>query len=116
MGALYRPGPLTAGLTDRFIARKNGTEKVSYEHELMKPGVESTYGVLVYQEQVMRIARDMCGFSGGQADTLRKAIGKKKVDLMEKKCQIKYCRNLAIIWYNNYYFCEFHYQQLKRRD
>lgn len=84
MGALYRPGPLTAGLTDKFIARKNGLEKVSFEHPLMKKALGSTYGVLVYQEQVMRIARDMCGFSGGQADTLRKAIGKKKLDLMAK--------------------------------
>ena len=84
MGALYRPGPLTAGLTDKFIARKNGLEKVVYEHPLMKKALGSTYGVLVYQEQVMRIARDMCGFSGGQADTLRKAIGKKKLDLMAK--------------------------------
>lgn len=84
MGALYRPGPLTAGLTDKFIARKNGQEKVVYEHPLMKKALGSTYGVLVYQEQVMRIARDMCGFSGGQADTLRKAIGKKKLDLMAK--------------------------------
>lgn len=84
MGALYRPGPLTAGLTDKFIARKNALERVEYEHELMKPALESTYGVLVYQEQVMRIAVDMCGFSGGQADTLRKAIGKKKADLMAK--------------------------------
>lgn len=84
MGALYRPGPLTAGLTDKFIARKNGLEKVVYEHPLMKKALGSTYGVLVYQEQVMRIASDMCGFSGGQADTLRKAIGKKKLDLMAK--------------------------------
>jgi DNA polymerase-3 subunit alpha len=84
MGALYRPGPLTAGLTDKFIARKNGDEPVEYEHPKMEPALSSTYGVLVYQEQVMRIARDMCGFSGGQADTLRKAIGKKKADLMAK--------------------------------
>ncbi len=82
MGALYRPGPLTAGLTDKFIARKNGKEKVEFEHELMEVALGSTYGVLVYQEQVMRVAVDMCGFSGGQADTLRKAIGKKKVELM----------------------------------
>src|SRR5690606_37618909 len=57
MGALYRPGPLTAGLTDKSIARKRGDEPVEYEHELMRPALESTYGVLVYQEQVMRIAR-----------------------------------------------------------
>ncbi len=84
MGALYRPGPLTAGLTDKFIARKNGLERVEYGHEMMRPSLEPTYGVLVYQEQVMRIAVDMCGLSGGEADTLRKAIGKKKLDLMAK--------------------------------
>ena len=84
MGALYRPGPLSAGLTDSYIQRKNGDEKVSYEHPLMKASLESTYGVLVYQEQFMQISRDVCGFSGGEADTLRKAIGKKKRDIMEK--------------------------------
>ena len=84
MGALYRPGPLTAGLTDKFIARKNGSEKVEYAHEMMRTALEPTYGVLVYQEQVMRIAVDMCGLSGGEADTLRKAIGKKNLQLMEK--------------------------------
>ncbi len=84
MGALYRPGPLTAGLTDKYIARKNGLEAVTYEHERLRDALESTYGVLVYQEQVMRIAQDLCGFTGGQADTLRKAIGKKKRDVMAK--------------------------------
>lgn len=84
MGALYRPGPLTAGLTDKFIARKNGREKVVYDHKLMEPALRDTYGVMVYQEQFMQIARDMCGFSGGESDTLRKAVGKKKRDLMAK--------------------------------
>ncbi len=84
MGALYRPGPLSAGLTDSFIKRKNGEEEVSYEHPLMKAALENTYGVLVYQEQFMQISRDVCGFTGGEADTLRKAIGKKKRDLMQK--------------------------------
>lgn len=82
MGALYRPGPLTAGLTDRFIARKNGREAVTFDHELMQPALKDTYGVMVYQEQFMQIARDMCGFSGGESDTLRKAVGKKKRALM----------------------------------
>ncbi len=82
MGALYRPGPLSAGLTDSFIARRNGQEKVKYEHELMRPALESTYGVMVYQEQFMQIVKDMCGFSGSQADTLRRAVGKKKRELM----------------------------------
>lgn len=84
MGALYRPGPLSAGLTDSFIRRKNGLEAVSLAHPLMKNALESTFGVLVYQEQVMQISRDVCGFTGGEADTLRKAIGKKKLDVMEK--------------------------------
>jgi DNA polymerase-3 subunit alpha len=84
MGALYRPGPLSAGLTDSYIRRKNGKEKIEYDHPLMKPALESTFGVLVYQEQFMQISRDVCGFTGGEADTLRKAIGKKKRDVMAK--------------------------------
>ncbi len=84
MGALYRPGPLSAGLTDSFIRRKNGQEKVSYDHPKMKEALKDTYGVLVYQEQFMQISREVCGFSGGEADTLRKAIGKKKRDIMLK--------------------------------
>ncbi|MEI7682827.1 MAG: DNA polymerase III subunit alpha [Candidatus Saccharibacteria bacterium] len=84
MGALYRPGPLSAGLTDSFIKRKNGKEETSYAHPLMKPALESTYGVLVYQEQFMQISRDVCGFTGGEADTLRKAIGKKNREMMVK--------------------------------
>ena len=89
MGALYRPGPLSAGLTDSFIKRKNGNEKIEYAHELMKNALGTTYGVLVYQEQVMQISREVCGFSGGEADTLRKAIGKKKHDVM-KKMQLQF--------------------------
>src|SRR3546814_5577777 len=84
MGALYRPGTLSAGLTDSFIKRKNGQEKIIYDHALMKPALETTYGVLVYQEQFMQISRDVCGFSGGEADTLRKAIGKKNREMMNK--------------------------------
>lgn len=84
MVALYRPGPLAAGLTDSFIARKHGLEKVKYDHELMRPALENTYGVMVYQEQFMQIAKEMCGFSGSEADTLRQAVGKKKRDLMVK--------------------------------
>ena len=84
MGALYRPGPLTAGLTDKFIARKNGLEPTTFDHPLMEPALKDTFGVMVYQEQFMRIVRDMCGFTGGESDTLRKAVGKKKRDLMAK--------------------------------
>ncbi len=89
MGALYRPGPLSAGLTDSFIKRKNGLEPVEYAHPLMERALGTTFGVLVYQEQVMQISRDVCGFTGGEADTLRKAIGKKKLDVMQKM-QVKF--------------------------
>lgn len=84
MGALYRPGPLTAGLTDSFIKRKNGLEDIEYPHPSFQQTLEATFGVLVFQEQVMRISRDVCGFTGGEADTLRKAMGKKKRDVMIK--------------------------------
>ncbi len=89
MGALYRPGPLSAGLTDSFVKRKNGLESISYAHPLMENALNTTFGVLVYQEQVMQISRDVCNFTGGEADTLRKAIGKKKLDVMQKM-QIKF--------------------------
>ncbi len=87
MCALYRPGPLTAGLTDSFVKRKNGLEEITYDHPLAKNSLESTYGVIVYQEQVMQMSKEMCGFTGGEADTLRKAIGKKKRDVMDKMGQ-----------------------------
>ena len=84
MGALYRPGPLTAGFTQQFIDRKNGLEDVVFQHETMRNALESTYGVLVYQEQVMQLAKDMAGFTGAEADTLRKAVGKKQRAEMAK--------------------------------
>lgn len=84
MGALYRPGPLSAGLTDSFIRRKNKLEKVEYAHPLMENSLKSTFGVLVYQEQFMQISREVCGFTGGESDTLRKGVGKKKRDILEK--------------------------------
>ncbi len=84
MVALYRPGPLNSGMVDEFIARKHGLKKIAYVHPLMENALKNTYGVIVYQEQVMQLSKDMAGFTGGQADTLRKAIGKKIADLMEK--------------------------------
>ena len=80
MVALYRPGPMQ--FIDSFIARKNGREEVSYLHEMTKSALEVTYGIPVYQEQVMQISRDMAGFTGGEADKLRKAMGKKIAKLM----------------------------------
>jgi DNA polymerase-3 subunit alpha len=82
MNALYRPGPMQ--WIDEFIARKNGLKPVEYLHPALKPALESTYGVIVTQEQVMQISKEMCGFTGGQADTLRKAIGKKIPEVMKK--------------------------------
>ncbi len=82
MNALYRPGPMQ--FIDDYIARKHGKEKVTYEHPGLKAALGNTYGVLVYQEQFMQVSKEMCGFTGGQADTLRKAIGKKQRDTMAK--------------------------------
>ncbi|AHB42683.1 DNA polymerase III DnaE [Candidatus Saccharibacteria bacterium RAAC3_TM7_1] len=82
MVALYRPGPMQ--FINSFIRRKHGDEQIKYLHEGMKNSLESTYGILVYQEQFMQISKEWCGFTGGQADTLRKAVGKKKIDLMQK--------------------------------
>ena len=82
MVALYRPGPMQ--FIDSFIRRKHGEEPITYLHEGMRNSLENTYGVLVYQEQFMQISKEWCGFTGGQADTLRKAVGKKKIDLMKK--------------------------------
>lgn len=82
MVALYRPGPMQ--FIDSFIKRKHGQEKITYLHEGMRSSLENTYGILVYQEQFMQISKEWCGFTGGQADTLRKAVGKKKIDLMRK--------------------------------
>ena len=80
--ALYRPGPLGSGMVDMFVDRKHGREKVKYPHESLKPILEETYGVIVYQEQVMRIANVIPGFSMTEADSLRKAMGKKKPEVM----------------------------------
>ncbi|MEK7159455.1 MAG: DNA polymerase III subunit alpha [Patescibacteria group bacterium] len=84
MVALYRPGPLNSGMVDEFISRKHGEKQISYAHSLMKNSLQNTYGVIVYQEQVMQLSKDMAGYTGGQADTLRKAMGKKIAELMEK--------------------------------
>ncbi len=80
MGALYRPGPMQ--FIDRYVARKHGREKVELLDKSMEPALKDTYGILVYQEQVMQIAREMCGFTGGQADTLRKGVAKKKPEVL----------------------------------
>ncbi len=82
MVALYRPGPMQ--FIDSFIRRKHGQEPITYLHPGLENSLKNTYGIMIYQEQFMQISKEWCGFTGGQADTLRKAVGKKKIDLMKK--------------------------------
>jgi DNA polymerase-3 subunit alpha len=83
--ALYRPGPLDAGMVDHYIERKHGREPISYLHPLMKDILMDTYGVILYQEQIMQLARALSGYSLGEADLLRKAMGKKNPEEMAKQ-------------------------------
>ncbi len=82
--ALYRPGPLDAGLIPKFINRKHGREAIDFAHAKLEPILRETYGIMVYQEQIMKIAQDLAGYSLGEADLLRRAMGKKKKSEMEK--------------------------------
>ncbi|HIP81554.1 MAG TPA: DNA polymerase III subunit alpha [Leucothrix mucor] len=86
--ALYRPGPLQSGMVDDFVNRKKGISKVTYQHPDLEPILQSTYGVIVYQEQVMQIAQVLAGYSLGGADMLRRAMGKKKPEEMAKQRSI----------------------------
>ena len=88
--ALFRPGPLQSGMVDNFIDRKHGREEISYpdaeyQHECLQEILEPTYGIILYQEQVMQIAQEMAGYSLGGADLLRRAMGKKKPEEMAKQ-------------------------------
>ena len=83
--ALYRPGPIESGMMQQFIDRKNGLQKVEYPHPSIENALENTYGVCIYQEQVMQIARDMAGFTLGEADILRSAMGKKDEALLKSQ-------------------------------
>jgi DNA polymerase-3 subunit alpha len=83
LNALYRPGPLRSGMVDDYIARKQGKTEVKYELPQLEPVLRETYGVIAYQEQVIRIAREVGGFTLGEADILRKAMGKKKPEVMQ---------------------------------
>jgi len=86
--ALYRPGPLQSGMVDDFVNRKKGIAKVTYPHPDLEPILKPTYGVIVYQEQVMQIAQVLAGYSLGGADMLRRAMGKKKPEEMAKQRSI----------------------------
>ncbi len=83
MNALYRPGPMDN--IPSFVARKHGREKTQYLHPILEPILKNTYGIMVYQEQIMQVAREMGGYSMGGADLLRRAMGKKKMEIMEKE-------------------------------
>lgn len=80
--ALYRPGPLGSGMVEDFIERKHGRKKVEYLHPLLEPILEETYGVMLYQEQVMHVASSLAGFTLGQSDNLRRIMGKKKPEYL----------------------------------
>ncbi len=82
--ALYRPGPIGSGMVDDFIKRKDGQVPIKYDHKLLEPILKETYGIIVYQEQVMRIASDLAGFTMSQADSLRRAMSKKTPEVMEQ--------------------------------
>jgi DNA polymerase-3 subunit alpha len=88
--ALYRPGPMESGMMDSFYLRKQGHETIEYDHPLMEPVLEETFGVIVYQEQVMKISQVIAGYSGAAADKLRKIMGKKLPEEMKKERQ-KFC-------------------------
>ncbi len=83
LNALYRPGPLRSGMVDDFIARKGGKVEIKYELPQLEPILRETYGVIAYQEQVMRISNELAGFTLGEADILRKAMGKKNAEVMQ---------------------------------
>ncbi|XJS11571.1 DNA polymerase III subunit alpha [Aerococcaceae bacterium WGS1372] len=83
VNALYRPGPMKQ--IDTFIRRKHGREEITYIHPILEPILKNTYGIIIYQEQVMQIVVDMAGFSLGEADILRRAMGKKQVDVMQRE-------------------------------
>ena len=85
LNALYRPGPLRSGMVDDYIARKQGKTEVKYELPALEPILAETYGVIAYQEQVMRISNVLAGFTLGEADILRKAMGKKNPEAMAKQ-------------------------------
>jgi DNA polymerase-3 subunit alpha len=98
MNALYRPGPLDANMIDEYIDRKHGRKKVRYDHPKMESILNETYGVIVFQDQVMKVAAELAGFSMAKADHLRKAMGKKNVEIMARMCDefIAGCRGNGI--------------------
>ena len=95
--ALYRPGPLQSGMVDDFILRKHGA-RVDYFHPDIEHILKETYGVILYQEQVMQIAQILAGYTLGGADLLRRAMGKKKPEEMEKQREILKVVQWNVVW------------------
>ena len=83
--ALFRPGPLNSGMVGEFVKRKHGKSRIEYAHPSLEPILKDTYGTIVYQEQIMQIAQTLSGYTLGQADILRRAMGKKKINEMNKQ-------------------------------
>lgn len=96
VNALYRPGPLGSGMVDDYIERRHGRQKVTYLLPQLEEILEETYGVIVYQEQVMKIASSVAGYSLGEADILRRAMGKKKIEVMEEQSAIFVQKSVAL--------------------
>ncbi len=88
VNALFRPGPLDSGMVDQFIKRKHGKEAIKYPHPALETILRDTYGVIVYQEQVMQIAQALAGYTLGDADNLRRAMGKKKKEEMDRQKEV----------------------------
>src|SRR6185503_2433085 len=82
--ALYRPGPIGSGMVDEFIKRKHGLISIVYDHPMLESILKDTYGIIVFQEQIMKIVNVLAGFSLGKSDSLRRAISKKKEDVMHE--------------------------------
>lgn len=92
VNALYRPGPLGSGMVDDFVERRHGRQQIKYLFPELEPILKETYGVIVYQEQVMKIASTIAGYSLGESDILRRAMGKKKADVMEEQSKLFHAR------------------------
>ena len=100
INALYRPGPLDSGAAYSYIKRKLGKEKITYPHQDLEPILKETFGIIIYQEQVMSIFRTMAGYTWGQADKARKAMGKKKKEIMDEELA-KFRKGAAANGYDN---------------
>ena len=96
--ALYRPGPLKSKMDDEFVNRKHNKVKVTFPHAMLEPVLEETYGVILYQEQVMKAAQVLANYTLGEADILRRAMGKKKKDEMslQREVFVRGCNNNKI--------------------